>query len=72
MGRAKGRHPHKYRKGLAREPSDERTGVFTRGIVSTSAGRKIALYFSGRQHASENIARLADFRLPLLCSAMNE
>src|SRR5262249_43654165 len=41
---------------LAREPSDERTGVFTSGIVSTAAGRKIALYFTGRQHAGENIA----------------
>jgi hypothetical protein len=37
----------------AREPSDERTGVFTRGIVSTQEGRRIALYFTGRQHAGE-------------------
>ncbi len=43
---------------LAREPSDERTGVFTSGIVSTAAGRKIALYFTGRQHAGENIANV--------------
>jgi hypothetical protein len=28
---------------LAREPSDERTGVFTSGIVSTGQGWKIAL-----------------------------
>src|ERR1700730_11501475 len=28
---------------LAREPSDERTGVFTSGIISTGMGRKIAL-----------------------------
>jgi hypothetical protein len=41
---------------LAREPSDERTGVFTSGIVSTASGRKIALYFTGHQHAGENIA----------------
>jgi transposase len=41
---------------LAREPSDERTGVFTSGIVSTGQGWKIALYFTGRQHAGENIA----------------
>ena len=32
---------------LAREPSDERTGVFTSGIVSTGEGWKIALYFTG-------------------------
>jgi transposase len=41
---------------LEREPGDERTGVFTSGIVSTSSGRQIALYFTGRQHAGENIA----------------
>jgi len=41
---------------LAREPSDQRTGVFTSGIVSTGYGRKIALYFTGRQHAGENLA----------------
>jgi transposase len=42
--------------GLVREPSDERTGVFTSGIVSTGQDRKIALYFTGRQHAGENLA----------------
>ena len=41
---------------MEREPGDKRTGVFTSGIVSTAAGRKIALYFTGRQHAGENIA----------------
>src|SRR3954452_17781861 len=35
---------------MERDPSDERTGVFTSGIVSTASGRKIALYFTGRQH----------------------
>jgi transposase len=41
---------------LAREPGDERTGVFTSGIVANGQERKIALYFTGRQHAGENIA----------------
>jgi len=41
---------------LEREPGDKRTGVFTSGIVSTAQGRKIALYFTGRQHAGENLA----------------
>lgn len=41
---------------IEREPSDERTGVFTSGIVSTGEGRHIALYFTGRQHAGENLA----------------
>jgi transposase len=40
---------------LEREPGDRRTGVFTSGIVSTGQGQKIALYFTGRQHAGENI-----------------
>ena len=62
---------------LAREPSDERTGVFTSGIVSTSARWKIALYFTGRQHAGENIAdvlhrRAADLPSPIqMCDALS-
>jgi len=40
---------------MAREPSDNRTGVFTSGIVSTQPGQRIALYFTGRQHAGENL-----------------
>jgi hypothetical protein len=43
---------------LEREPSDERTGVFTSGIVSTGQGREIAVYFTGRHHAGENIAEV--------------
>jgi hypothetical protein len=35
-----------------------RTGVFTTGIVSTQQGRKIALFFSGRKHAGENLAKV--------------
>lgn len=34
----------------------ERTGVFTSGIVSTRAGQRIALFFTGRRHAGENLA----------------
>jgi len=41
---------------MEREPSDERTGVFTSGIVSAGEGHNIALYFTGRQHAGENLA----------------
>lgn len=36
----------------------ERTGVFTSGIVSTREGREIALYFTGRKHAGENLTEL--------------
>jgi transposase len=42
---------------LAREPCDDRTGVFTSNILAIVAGaHKIALYFTGRQHAGENMA----------------
>jgi len=38
--------------------SKERTGLFTSGIVSTGEGRRIALFFTGRNHAGENFARV--------------
>jgi len=58
---------------LPREPSDKRTGVFTSGIVATKEGRKIALYFTGRQHAGENLAdvlrqRAAELSAPIQMS----
>jgi len=40
------------------ERSDTRTGVYTTGIVSRSGGHDIALYFTGRRHAGENLARV--------------
>jgi transposase len=37
----------------------ERTGLFTSGIVSrTRQGQRIALFFTGRNHAGENLARV--------------
>lgn len=33
-----------------------RTGVFTSAIVAIQEGRKIALFFTGRQHAGENLS----------------
>jgi len=62
---------------LAREPSDDRTGVFTSGIVSTKQGQRIALYFTGRQHAGENLRdvlnhRAAELTAPLqMCDALS-
>jgi transposase len=62
---------------LAREPSDDRTGVFTSGIVSTKQGQKIALYFTGRQHAGENLRdvlenRAAELGRPIqMCDALS-
>jgi transposase len=66
---------------MAREPAQggkaDRTGVFTSGIVSTQQGRRIALYFTGRQHAGENLRdvlqhRAADLAPPLqMCDALS-
>ena len=65
--------------GLDHEEGDavERTGVFTSGIVSTAQKQTIALFFTGRQHAGENLAdvlqrRAAELAPPLqMCDALS-
>jgi len=58
------------------EDKDGRTGVFTTGIVSTAGGQEIALFFTGRQHAGENLAdvlahRAAELAPPIqMCDAL--
>ena len=42
--------------------SRERTGQFTSGIVSTQQGQRIALFFTGRKHAGENLAQVLAHR----------
>src|SRR3989454_6359925 len=63
-----------------REPEDvspDRTGVFTSAVVSTGAGRRIALFLTGRRHAGENLAhvlaaRAADLGPPIqMCDALS-
>jgi len=39
-----------------------RTGVFTTGIVSVKEDRRIALFFSGREHAGENLQKVLNLR----------
>ena len=62
---------------MNREPGDKRTGTFTSGIVSTKGQRKIALYFTGRQHAGENLAdvlrqRASELGPPIqMCDALS-
>ncbi|MGA7206738.1 MAG: transposase, partial [Specibacter sp.] len=58
-------------------PSPERTGLFTTAIVSiVEAGRAIALFFTGRKHAGENLADLLHHRAEeldppvLMCDAL--
>jgi len=36
----------------------ERTGMFTSGIVSVVNGHRVALFFTGRKHAGENLAEV--------------
>jgi hypothetical protein len=43
---------------LVREPGDQRTGIFTSGIISIVGVWRIALYFTGPKHAGENIAEV--------------
>ncbi len=47
-----------------------RTGLFTSGVVATNAGRRIALFFSGRQHAGENLSDVLQHRAEALQSPM--
>ncbi len=47
------------------EVSPTRTGIFTSGIVATTHdGHRIALYFTGRRHAGENLALVLAQRTP--------
>jgi transposase len=54
-----------YFAGVEPEPDtpgdgkpDERTGVFTSGIVSVTGDHRIGLFFTGRKHAGENLAKV--------------
>jgi hypothetical protein len=45
------------------DPHDpNRTGLFTSGVVATHAGVRIAVFFSGRQHAGENLSDVLKHR----------
>ena len=45
-------------EALKDEKRDERTGMFTTGIVSVVEAHRIALFFTGRKHAEENLERV--------------
>jgi len=51
-------------KAATADDGDEqqRTGVFTTGIVGTSEGYRIALFFTGKKHAGENLATVLSKR----------
>lgn len=50
------------------ESSKERTGMFTSGVVSTYESRRIALFFTGRKHAGENLAQVLEKRAAQLAA----
>jgi transposase len=64
-------------EGPATKPASERRGLFTSGVVSTREGRRIALFFSGRKHAGENLRdvlarRAAELAPPIqMCDALS-
>jgi len=68
--------PASAAEGPAPKKASERRGLFTSGIVSTREGRRIALFFSGRKHAGENLKdvlaqRAADLAPPIqMCDAL--
>ena len=61
----------------AEQNAAERTGLFTSGVVAECAGRRIALFFSGSQHAGENLRdvlrrRAAELPPPIqMCDALS-
>jgi transposase len=44
------------------EDADPRTGLFTSGVVALRDGHRVALFFSGRRHAGENLAEVLKLR----------
>jgi len=58
-------------------PASQRTGVFTSGIVSVLEGCRIALFFTGNQHAGENLTdlltrRASELDAPIqMCDALS-
>jgi transposase len=62
---------------LEPENSDQRTGIFTTGLIARVGQVRIALFFTGRQHAGENLDqvlqhRAAELAQPLvMCDALS-
>ena len=59
------------------DEDDGRTGLFTSGVVALRDGQRVALFFSGRRHAGENLAevlrhRAAELPPPIqMCDALS-
>lgn len=76
LERIRERRKREQENGEEHNPS-ERTGTFTTGIVSIGQERKIALFFTGGQHAGENLRdvllrRAADLKPPIqMCDGLS-
>jgi transposase len=46
--------------------ADERSGLYTSGVVALRDGHRVALFFSGRRHAGENLAQVLKHRAEAL------
>jgi transposase len=46
----------------ARDAADGRRGLYTSGVVALRDGHRVALFFSGRRHAGENLAQVLAHR----------
>ncbi len=53
-------------KEIKADPSRERTGMYTTGIISEIDGHQIALFLNGTQHAGENLRDVLIHRSPKL------
>jgi hypothetical protein len=62
---------------IGNDAAEERTGVFTSGIVATACGHRIALFITGAKHAGENLSdvlarRQAQLPPPIqMCDALS-
>jgi transposase len=60
-----------------RDPEDSRTGLFTSGILGVTDEFKVSLFFTGAEHAGENLAYLLEHRAKdlespvLMCDALS-
>ena len=59
------------RQEIKAEVDPERTGIFTSGIVCEAQNHPIILFFTGRAHAGENLARVLDHREPGLAPPLH-
>ena len=61
MGSAAGQRPWPVPRAKATTPTSAR-GLFTSGVVALRDGHRVALFFSGRRHAGENLAEVLKLR----------